>query len=206
LLLTDGFVEARNLTGQGFGGPALARTLGGSVGAPETLSVLETEWREFTEGRPPQDDATALLLTSSGDVPSPVLAFDLSPERMAEARSFFQHWAQLAGFNEQDAYSIVLAGDEVLTNLYRHAYRGQAGPVRCNAAVGWNSLTFVITHSGDGLTQEDYVSRAAPSIPDSERPGGYGLGFIRQVFDQVAFVNHGRRATVTLTRAIPAPD
>ncbi|HEY0791228.1 MAG TPA: SpoIIE family protein phosphatase [Chthoniobacterales bacterium] len=206
LLLTDGFIEARNHSGEGFGGPVLAKTLGGTVGTPDPLSVLETTWREFTQGRPQQDDATAFLLTSTRDAPSPVLAFDLVPERMADGRSFFERWAELAGFSEHAAYSIVLGADEVLTNVYRHAYGGRAGHVRCEATIGERALTFAISHSGLGLSQENYLARLAPSVPDGERAGGYGLGFIRQVFDQVAFVDHGHHATVTLTRLLPSSD
>jgi sigma-B regulation protein RsbU (phosphoserine phosphatase) len=206
LLLTDGFVEARSLSGQSFGGPALARTLGEGIAELDTLSALEKQWRDFTKGRPQQDDATALLLISKVNFPSPVLDFDLAPERIADARAFFRQWAELAGCMENEVYPIVLAGDEVLTNLYKHAYHGKAGPIRCEATVSPESLTFLFTHFGHGLTQDDYVARSSPApFPDSVRAGGYGLGYIRQVFDRVSFAEDGPRATVTLTRLIRRP-
>lgn len=208
LLLTDGFIEARNGGGEQFGELALAGSLSESAATgQETLAVLEKNWREFNAASRERDDATALLLTGTSDALPPLLALELVPDRMAEARAFFQAWAESAGLSENEVYEVVLACDEILTNLYKHAYHGQAGPLRCEAAIDADALTFLITHSGDGLSQEEYAERLRRRLPVSNPScgGGYGLPFIRQVFSKVRFESHGGHSTVTLTRRVLPP-
>lgn len=208
LLLTDGFIEARSATGEQFGERALARSLSESAATgQEPLSVLEKNWRESNTASRERDDATALLLTATSDGPPRLLSLELLPDRMADARAFFQAWAEAAGLNEDDVYQVVLACDEILTNLYKHAYHGQGGPLRCEAAIEPHGLTFLITHFGEGLSQEEYTERLIRRLPVSDPScgGGYGLPFIRQVFSDVNFASHGSGSTVAVTRRIPAP-
>ena len=62
ILLTDGFVEARDASGTQFGAGALAEALSRSADEQsDPLSVLEESWRQFSENGPDRDDATALL-------------------------------------------------------------------------------------------------------------------------------------------------
>ena len=208
LLLTDGFIEARNAAGEQFGEAALAGSLSESAASgQEILAVLEKNWREFNAASRERDDATALLLTTTFDAPPRPLSFELRPDRMADARFFFHGWAEAAGLNENEVYQVVLACDEILTNLYKHAYHGQAGPIHCEAAIEPDKLAFLITHSGDGLSQAEYAGRLARHLPASDPScgGGYGLPFIRQVFSKAKFENHGGRSTVAITRRILPP-
>ena len=126
---------------------------------------------------------------------------------MADARAFFQGWAESAGLPENEVYQVVLGCDEILTNLYKHAYHGQAGPIHCEAAIEPDALAFLITHSGDGLSQDKYAERLARHLPASDPScgGGYGLPFIRQVFSEVKFEHHGGRSTVAVTGRIVPP-
>jgi len=173
----------------------------------EPLAVLEKNWREFNAASRERDDATALLLTATSDAPPRLLSLELVPDRMGNARVFFQAWAESAGLNENEVYEVVLACDEILTNLYKHAYHGQGGPLHCEAAIESHALTFLITHFGDGLSQEEYAERLIRHLPvsDPSRGGGYGLPFIRQVFSEVNFESHGSHSTVTVTRRIVPP-
>ena len=50
---------------------------------------------------------------------------------------------EFAGLVEVDAYQVVLAFDEILTNVYKHAYQSRPGPVRCDAWIDLTSLRFV---------------------------------------------------------------
>jgi sigma-B regulation protein RsbU (phosphoserine phosphatase) len=208
LLLTDGFIEASNAAGEEFGELALARSLSASVATGrETLAVLEKNWREFNAASRERDDATALLLTATSDAPPHLISLELVPERMAEVRLFFQAWAESAGLNENEVYEVVLACDEIMTNLYKHAYHGRAGPLHCEAAIESHALTFLITHVGDGLSQEEYAERLTRQLPVSDPScgGGYGLPFIRQVFSEVKFESHSGHSTVAVTRRVLPP-
>jgi sigma-B regulation protein RsbU (phosphoserine phosphatase) len=199
LLLTDGFVEARDAEGAQFGESALAEALSASVSEQaDPLKVLEDRWREFSNHGPDRDDATALLLTNSTSFPPLNYACEISPENIPDLRSFCEQWAAFAGLVEVDAYQVVLAFDEVLTNVYKHAYKSRPGPVRCDAWIDLTSLRFVITHWGAGLSSEANLPRS----PEDSRLGGYGLPFVRRVFDEAAFESREDHSTVSLARRI----
>ena len=50
------------------------------------------------------------------------------PENIPDLRFFCEQWAAFAGLVEVDAYQVVLAFDEILTNIYKHAYKSRSGP------------------------------------------------------------------------------
>jgi phosphoserine phosphatase RsbU/P len=203
LLLTDGFVEARDSEGAQFGESALAEALSISVSEQtDPLQVLEDRWREFSKHGPERDDATALLITSSSALPPANYACEISPENIPDLRFFCEQWVAFTGLAEVDSYQVVLAFDEILTNVYKHAYKSRPGPVRCYAWIDLTSLRFVITHWGVGLGSEANLPRP---LEDS-RFGGYGLPFVRRVFDEAAFESSEGRSTVSLTRRIIPPS
>ena len=204
ILLTDGFVEARNLGGAQFGSGGLAEAFSKSADeGSDPLPALEESWRQFSRNGPDPDDATALLVTDSSKLPQFSVECDISPENISDLRFFCEQWVTTSGLDEVDGYQVVLACDEIFTNLYKHAYRCGPGPVRCDAEIDLVSLTFSIMHWGIGLNTETDESR----LPRVSRLGGYGLPFIRRVFDEVEFDSREGHSTVRLTkRIIPAGD
>jgi phosphoserine phosphatase RsbU/P len=206
ILLTDGFVEARNLIGSQFGAGPLDEALSRSADErTDPLPILEKNWRQFSAHGPDRDDATALLLTDSSSLPESWIESNILPQTIPELRFFCQNWAALAGLDEAEAYQVVLACDEIFTNVYKHAYRSNSGPVRCDASIDLTSLTFLVTHRGVGLNSETNL----PPAPEETRLGGYGLPFIHRVFDKVEFAIHDGYSTVLLAKCIipiPATD
>ena len=204
ILLTDGFVEARDADGMQFGAAPLAEALSRSAsGQSEPLAVLEESWRQFSKNGPDRDDATALLVTDSSPLPQSTIECDISPDKIPDLRFFCEQWAASTGWEEVEAYQVVLACDEIFTNIYKHAYQSGSGPVRCEAKIDLISLTFLVTHWGVGLSSETNI----PQAPEATRLGGYGLPFIRRVFDQVEFESRDGYSTVRLSkRIIPETD
>jgi sigma-B regulation protein RsbU (phosphoserine phosphatase) len=203
LLLTDGFIEARSRLGTQFGEKALEESLSESArDRADPLTVLERRWREFSKDGPEADDATAMLVADTS--PHPVNSFEceITPVSISQLRSFCEQWVQFVGFVEAESYNIVLACDEIFTNLHKHAYRGQPGPVRCDASADQDFLTFVVTHQGVGLSSDP----ALPRPPKPSESGGYGLPFIHRIFDDVKFETTGQGSKVTLVKSIRIPD
>jgi sigma-B regulation protein RsbU (phosphoserine phosphatase) len=204
ILLTDGFVEARDADGMQFGATALAEALSRSAsGQTEPLAVLEESWRQFSKNGPDRDDATALLVTDSSPLPESTIECNISPEKIPDLRFFCEQWVASAGWEEVEGYQVVLACDEIFTNIFKHAYQSASGLVRCEAKIDLISLTFLVTHWGVGLSSETTI----PQEPETTRLGGYGLPFIRRVFDQVEFESRDGYSTVRLSkRIIPETD
>jgi sigma-B regulation protein RsbU (phosphoserine phosphatase) len=199
ILLTDGFVEARNTEGEQFGAGTLAEALSRSADEQsDPLPVLEESWRQFSRNGPDRDDATALLVTDSSPLPQSRVECDISPATIPDLRFFCEQWVTSAGLDEREAYQVVLACDEIFTNVYKHAYRSGSGPVRCDAKIDLTSLIFLVTHRGAGLSSE--ANR--PQMPQGSRLGGYGLPFIRRVFDDVEYESLNGYSTVRLGKRL----
>jgi sigma-B regulation protein RsbU (phosphoserine phosphatase) len=201
ILLTDGFIEGRNAKGTQFGAGALADALSKAADQQsELLSVLEESWREFSRNGPDRDDATAVLVTDSSPLPRSTIECDIAPEKIPDLRFCCEQWAACSGLDEVQAYQVVLACDEIFTNVYKHAYGSKPGPIRCDANLDLTSLTFLITHWGVGLSPEVQIERVA----EGSRLGGYGLPFIRRVFDDVEFESGDGSSTVRLRKRVIA--
>jgi anti-sigma regulatory factor (Ser/Thr protein kinase) len=199
ILLTDGFVEARDTAGAQFGAVALAEALSRSAdGESDPLPVLEESWRQFSKNGPDRDDATALLVTDSSLLPPSRVECEVAPDNIPDLRLFCEQWAASTGLDAVEVYQVVLACDEIFTNVYRHAYHSGSGPVRCEAGIDLTSLTFLITHWGVGLTS----NTDPPRTPDGSQLGGYGLPFVRRVFDEVEFESGESHSTVRLSKRI----
>jgi serine phosphatase RsbU (regulator of sigma subunit)/anti-sigma regulatory factor (Ser/Thr protein kinase) len=188
LLVTDGIVEARNLQDTFFGERGVMEALCTETEA-DPLLRLETSWRRFTQGAKGMDDATALLLQDAQPHPATRKESDLTLEAMSEFRDFFSNWAVHCGFAANSAYLIALACDEVLTNIYLHAYDSQPGKVACQVSVSERDLHILVEHWGKPFRGAE---------PKEGSAGGRGLPFIRKVFSSVEFTESGSSATVHL--------
>jgi sigma-B regulation protein RsbU (phosphoserine phosphatase) len=199
LLLTDGFVEARGAGDSQFGESALDEALAAcNNDRSELLAILEDHWRKFSEHGAEPDDATAMRIVDKAARPHAQYACEISPESIPELRDFCEQWTVNAGFDETDAYQLVLAFDEILTNTYKHAYHSRSGAVSCTAFVDENALHFTVIHWGEGLSSTDNISW----LPDASRLGGYGLPFIHRIFDHVEFSRNEKCSTVILSKRI----
>jgi anti-sigma regulatory factor (Ser/Thr protein kinase) len=202
ILLTDGIVEAQNMSGSQFGESALAEALARSaIEQAEPLQVLEETWRQFCKYGADRDDATALLVTDSTELPPSSIERNIAPDNIADLRSFCEQWTAFAGLDEIEAYQVILACDEIFTNVYKHAYSSKEGPVRCDAKIDLTALIFSITHWGAGLETN------IPRPPERSGVGGYGLPFVRRVFNGLEFDTRDGYSTVRLSkRIIPTAD
>jgi phosphoserine phosphatase RsbU/P len=199
LLLTDGFIEAQDRCGAQFCESALAEALSeAAIERTDPLTVLEKHWRRFCKGGGARDDATALLMTDTTLRPESSYACDISPEAIARVRSYCEQWATFAGLGDSEIYEVVLACDEILTNVYKHAYHFQAGPLSCSASVDEDALRFVVVHWGDGLSSE----KGLPRPRSVSRAGGLGLPFIQRVFDHVNFERTADCSKVNLAKRL----
>jgi len=88
-----------------------------------------------------------------------------------------------AGWNQKATEEIVLALDEALTNVIRHAYSGKSGPMK---------VVFRDFPDRTELTVEDRGARFDPTrIPEPklprEKPGGLGVYFIKKIMDEMIY-------------------
>lgn len=129
------------------------------------------------------------------------------PEMLCVVRGALTHLAEKLGFPEADCRAVVLAVDEALTNIIRHAYKGRTEePIE--------ALFRRISVDADGLRGEALEivleDRGAPVNPEKlcgrpledVRPGGLGLHFIRQSMDRVEFRRENGRNQLHLVKLL----
>lgn len=117
------------------------------------------------------------------------------PEMLCVVRNALGELTAKLGFPEPDCRAVVLAVDEALTNIIRHAYLGNVEkPIEASFrrvhvegdGKSGEALEILLEDRGVTANKRKMCGRALEDV----RPGGLGLHFIRQSMDTVEF---GRR-------------
>jgi serine/threonine-protein kinase RsbW len=129
------------------------------------------------------------------------------PKLLCVVRATVSEMAMGVGFSASQVRSIVLATDEAITNVMRHAY--QSSPDRPIQIAfyrghshtpddGGESLEIRIVDHGTPLDPQRLVGRHL----DEVRPGGLGLHFIREIMDSVTYRHVGGRNSLRLIKSL----
>jgi anti-sigma regulatory factor (Ser/Thr protein kinase) len=130
-----------------------------------------------------------------------------NPEMLCVVRQALGQLAAALGFPESECRAVVLAVDEALTNIIRHAYLGDTGrPIeasfrRIQAARDGqykDALEIVLEDRGAAVNREKLCGRALEDV----RPGGLGLHFIRECMDTVEFSRSWGRNQLRLVKIL----
>ena len=139
-----------------------------------------------------------------------------NPEVLCVVRGAVTRLAELLGFSESDNHLVILALDEAMTNIIRHAYQGQRERrievtfrLLSAARDGAPRQALEIVLRDDGLPVN--VKRLQPpplqETPIEERkPGGLGVHFIRENMDKVEFRRRDGRNLLRLVKALPIEE
>lgn len=136
-------------------------------------------------------------------LPSPVrLRIASTPVHLPIVRGAVERLASMMGFDETSAGKIMLAVDEALSNIIRHAYEGRDDePIEITfrnvaTAGGETALCIELRDWGRTAQPDEIKSRDLEDI----RPGGLGVHIINSVMDQVEYTPErggGTRLTMT---------
>jgi serine/threonine-protein kinase RsbW len=143
------------------------------------------------------------------------LKFRSNPNMLCVVRGALEKLTEVLGLSPEACRAVVLAVDEALTNVIRHAYSGQTDkPVevtfRRSQARGddgsRDALEIVLEDHGIPVKAEEMRGRSLDEI----RPGGLGLHFIRENMDEVKFRHEDGKNHLHLVKflesAIPHQD
>ena len=88
------------------------------------------------------------------------------------------------GWNEAECRAVVLAIDEAITNIIRHAYQGRSdGLIELECRESADGLEFTVQDSGEPPDPSRICAREA----GADKPGGLGTHIIRDVMDSVSY-------------------
>jgi anti-sigma regulatory factor (Ser/Thr protein kinase) len=121
------------------------------------------------------------------------------PQVLSVVRSAVQQFACVVGFDDDDSRSIILAVDEALANIIRHAYCDRYDQTieltcrRLGPDLGpdpskpqdqvRDGLEFIFIDHGQATDPEKLKGRDL----DDVRPGGLGLHLIHNIMDEVSY-------------------
>lgn len=134
-----------------------------------------------------------------------------NPDTLCVVRNALGPLAQMLGFSDAECRAVVLAVDEALTNIIRHAYQGRANePIEISfrrihapqdGARG-RGLEIVLEDRGIRVDGSKLCGRDLEDV----RPGGLGLHFIKESMDAVEFRRHWGRNQLRLVKFLRAPE
>jgi sigma-B regulation protein RsbU (phosphoserine phosphatase) len=172
-----------------------------------------------SSGKPIRDDTTLLcleqksgpLVTESVEIITAAnvdqaieiisLEIPSQPDRLKLVRNFV---AQAAGFcdcSDDMTQDVVIAVDEALQNVIRHAY-GNRPDGEIQIKLFRTDVNFIVLIQDFADTID--VTKIKPRDLNDVRPGGLGTHFIREVMDEVAFLTppEGRGNLLKLVKRI----
>ncbi|HET8922441.1 MAG TPA: ATP-binding protein [Candidatus Acidoferrum sp.] len=133
------------------------------------------------------------------------------PEMLCVVRAALAQLAEKLGFPDSECRAVVLAVDEALTNIIRHAYGGKTGlPItasfRCVEAgqheAHKEAFEIVLEDQGVTVDRAKLCGRALEDV----RPGGLGLHFIRESMDEMEFSRSNDRNQLRLVKFLRTPE
>ena len=134
-----------------------------------------------------------------------------NPAMLCVVRSAVTRLTERLGFSEPECRAVVRAVDEALTNIIRHAYRGQTGrpieasfrSIRVRRDGGQRpALEILLEDEGVKLDRTKLRGRRLEDV----RPGGLGLHFIQQSMDAVEFRHRKGKNRLRLVKFLHAPE
>jgi serine/threonine-protein kinase RsbW len=134
-----------------------------------------------------------------------------NPDTLCVVRSALDPLAQMLGFSDAECRAVVLAVDEALTNIIRHAYQGKAHqPIeisfrRMHApqdGARRPALEILLEDRGIRVDGSKLCGRDLEDV----RPGGLGLHFIKESMDAVEFRRRWGRNQLRLVKFLGAQE
>ncbi len=123
------------------------------------------------------------------------------PAQLGRVRGEVEAFARRAGLPEPAAGQVVLALDEALTNIIRHAYEGATDrPIEIDVSVRNGELGLVLRDYGKVIDRMKIRSRDLNDL----RPGGLGVYIMNECMDGVEFTPaEGGGTRLTMTKTLP---
>jgi len=124
------------------------------------------------------------------------------PRFLPVVRTTIGQLAVVLGGGEEESRATMLAVDEALTNVIRHAYQGEPDrPIKLICGV--RSLSLDIRIIDQGLAPN--ITRICACDPSLPEPGGRGTHIIKAVMDVVSYERTGEGNQLRLRKEFGKP-
>jgi len=125
------------------------------------------------------------------------LSEKLSIDKISELRSRLKNFLISNGLESETADDIELVISEMLTNIYRHSYKGNEGDVVINANIDDEKVYISIRDFGEKFAPTE-INKPEPEVLADH---GYGLYIASQIMDKIEYIlSHESGTKVILTK------
>ena len=145
----------------------------------------------------------SLLSASKFSVTEVSLTFRLPshPRYLSVVRAAVGELGSVCGLTPEECRAIILAVDEALANIIRHAYRGNFDRrIELNCQAFSDRLEFVLVDQGEAPDP----ARLAPHALDDVALSGRGTHIIRSIMDEVSYEQGPGGNRLRLSKRLPA--
>lgn len=203
-LYTDGVTEAVNPAMELFGEKRLEGALQAyrRVSAEELLPSVRAEVSAFAELAEQADDITMLIFDWHGQ--SSALTVAATTEQADRIGAFLTEQLEAAGAKPKATTQILVAADEIVSNIIKFAYPAESGNITVTAHA--EDTAFCVTFSDDGVAFNP-LDQPEPdtTLPAEQRTvGGLGIFIVKKTMDEVLYERKGERNVLTLRKDIRA--
>lgn len=129
------------------------------------------------------------------------IVVDSHPKWLRLVRRVTDEFTREAGLDATERQNIILAVDEAMANVIKHAYGGDTAQkiwLRCRLDEGFVQIE--LRDRGAEFSPTGQPERA----PDEVRPGGRGIYLMRQLMDEIHYAREDGYNSVTLRKRLPA--
>lgn len=190
LLYTDGVTEARNEAGEFFGEKRLLSFMNSkdfSCPLETTRGLLDTI-EEFAAGAEQSDDITHLLIRVSNNAKTHFedRHLDAKPEAVPELLSFIQDFATKEGFDRELINSLLIIGDELISNIIKYAYEGQ-GDIYLRLMRNDEEFVLTLVDHGKPFNALEVNHERLFGEAKDQKVGGLGILIVKQIMDNITY-------------------
>ncbi len=104
-------------------------------------------------------------------------------EHFSHFRPELRHLLEQSGLNDKQTADVLLAVQEVLTNIFRHGYQGKPGQINVSFRNEPDLILLTVQDFGEKF---DLTRVPNPKLPPVD-PGGLGIYFVKTVMDKVEY-------------------
>jgi len=165
------------------------------------LPVMKADVDTFAKGREQFDDITMLALRIKETVRRLTLSAEL--DIADQAAGFIGGWLKGMDCPDRPRRQIMMAQDEIFSNIARYAYVGQDEPGDVTIELHLDGLYAVIRMIDSGIPFNPLdVSRKAHDYEDEWDEGGDGIELVRRMMDALSYEYEDGQNRLTMKKAI----
>ena len=124
---------------------------------------------------------------------------------LVELRSFLQLSLKAYEFSEVDRHQLILAVEEVCTNLIIHSHACNPNELIYLEVKGLKKkLTIEITDKGNAFNLLDYEVPDLKKVIEEKRKGGIGIFLVKKIMDEIEFESKNGKNICRLIKNFPS--